>query len=542
MKFINKKLKNEVEKENTKQEDVSPMGQNVPNRNVPNWTLIVILLIGMLIRIVGIADMPNAFNCDEASAGYEAFSILKYGIDRNGNKLPAFLVAWGGGQNALLSYLMIPFIMIFGLNELSVRLPMAILGCVSLFIVYFLLKKISNKKLATIGLAFFAICPWHIIKSRWGLESNLFPDLILIFTYLLVKGLEDKNRISYYLAFVVAGISAYSYGTSYYFLPVFLIPLLIILIKKQKINIKQAIISILIVGIVSLPVILYVVINTLDLPQINLPFVTIPKLEVNRYKELTSMFSGEFFSSSWKNFTYSIGILITQNDSLPWNNIEPFGTIYLFSTVFTIIGIVNGFKKKKWIDVKYNYIFNIWFIVSIILTFICNPNINRLNIIMFPIIYYTGIGIYLVANKYKKLAIGILTLYIISFGLFMYKYCTQDCNEFGNFEADLEEVVQYVDKIENKKIYVTDEIQATYMQLLFYSQYDTRDYIKTMKCEDEHAAFKNVLSFGKYYIVDMDDIELTDGNVYVIKKFEKEKLDLENCEIKEFERYFVIEK
>ena len=68
------------------------------------------------------------------------------------------------------------------------------------------------------------------------------------------------------------------------------------------------------------------------------------------------MFSGEFFSSSWENFTDSIGILITQNDSLPWNNIEPFGTIYLFSTVFTIIGIVNGFKKKKWIDVKYNYI------------------------------------------------------------------------------------------------------------------------------------------------------------------------------------------
>ena len=39
MKFINKKQKNEVEKEKTKQEDVSPMGQNVPNRNVPNWTL-----------------------------------------------------------------------------------------------------------------------------------------------------------------------------------------------------------------------------------------------------------------------------------------------------------------------------------------------------------------------------------------------------------------------------------------------------------------------------------------------------------------------
>lgn len=45
--------------------------------------IILIMAIGMLIRIVGIADMPNALNCDEASAGYEAFSILNYGIDRN---------------------------------------------------------------------------------------------------------------------------------------------------------------------------------------------------------------------------------------------------------------------------------------------------------------------------------------------------------------------------------------------------------------------------------------------------------------------------
>lgn len=459
-----------------------------------------------------------------------------------GNKLPAFLVAWGGGQNALLSYLIIPFIKILGLSELAVRLPMAILGCISLVVMYLLLKRISNKKVATIGLAFFAICPWHIIKSRWGLESNLFPDLILIFTYLLIKGIEDKNKFLYYLAFVVAGISAYSYGTSYYFLPVFLIPLLIVLVRKEKVTIKQAVVSLFVVGVVSLPVILYVVINTLDLPQINLPFVTIPKLEVNRYKELTSIFSSEFLQTSMANFFSSMGILITQNDNLPWNNIQPFGTIYLFSTIFTIIGIINGFKKNKWLDIKYNYIFNIWFIVSIILTFICDPNINRLNIIMFPIIYYTIIGICIVVNKSKKASIVILILYLLSFGLFMYKYWTQDCNEFGNFEAGLEEVVQYIDKIEDKDIYVTEKIQATYMQLLFYSQYDTRDYVKTMKCEDEHAAFKNVLSFGKYYIRDIEKLEFIEGNVYVIKKEDKENFNFEDCDIKEFERYIVIEK
>ena len=37
------------------------------------YAVYLILIIGILIRIVGITDMPNALNCDEASAGYEAF-------------------------------------------------------------------------------------------------------------------------------------------------------------------------------------------------------------------------------------------------------------------------------------------------------------------------------------------------------------------------------------------------------------------------------------------------------------------------------------
>ncbi len=173
--------------------------------------IILLFIIGILVRIVGIAEMPNALNCDEASSGYEAFSILNYGIDRTGNRLPVFLESWGGGQNALLSYLMIPFIAILGLNTLSIRLPMAILGCISLIIFYLLLKKITNKKVALVGLAFFVICPWHIMKSRWGLESNLFPDLMLLSVYLLIVGLENNNKILYYLSFVVAGLTAYSY-------------------------------------------------------------------------------------------------------------------------------------------------------------------------------------------------------------------------------------------------------------------------------------------------------------------------------------------
>lgn len=56
--------------------------------------VLFILIIGVLLRVINISNIPNALNVDEASAGYEAYSILHSGIDRNGNFLPAFLVAW----------------------------------------------------------------------------------------------------------------------------------------------------------------------------------------------------------------------------------------------------------------------------------------------------------------------------------------------------------------------------------------------------------------------------------------------------------------
>mgnify|MGYP004467537623 CR=1 FL=1 len=85
--------------------------------------LLAILLLGILVRVVGIANAPRGFNQDEASAGYDAFAILKYGIDRNGMHNPVHLIAWGSGQNAAYSWLCMPFIALLGLSVWSVRLP-----------------------------------------------------------------------------------------------------------------------------------------------------------------------------------------------------------------------------------------------------------------------------------------------------------------------------------------------------------------------------------------------------------------------------------
>ena len=90
------------------------------------------------------------------------------------------------------------------------------------------------KKLAIIGLAFFAICPWHILKSRWGMDCNLFPDLILFAVLFLILGIKKKKVIWQILSFVMLGISSYSYATSYLFLPIFVGITLGYLIYKKR--------------------------------------------------------------------------------------------------------------------------------------------------------------------------------------------------------------------------------------------------------------------------------------------------------------------
>lgn len=211
-------------------------------KSVFRGLLIAIFIVGVFVRVYSIDKMPNALNVDEASSGYDAFSIMKYGVDRNGNSYPVVLYAWGSGQSVLYSLISIPFIAMFGLTEFSTRIAMAIIGSISLIAIYFLLKNIfDDKKIAIIGMAFFAICPWHIMKSRWGMDCNLFPDLILFAVLFLILGIKKKKSMWQILSFVMLGISSYSYATSYLFLPIFVGITLGYLIYKKEISIKRAI-------------------------------------------------------------------------------------------------------------------------------------------------------------------------------------------------------------------------------------------------------------------------------------------------------------
>ena len=488
--------------------------------------------IGFALRLVNIANFPNALNVDEASSGYEAYSIGNYGIDRNGNFIPVFLKAWGSGQNALYTYILIPFVKILGLNILSTRLPMAIVGCISLIIMYKILQKLKSPKLALIGLIFFVICPWHIMKSRWGLESNLFPELVLWAVYLLIIFLEKKNIKYLYCSSIILGLSTYSYVTSYFFLPIFCAILLAVFLKKKIINIKQGIITLGIIFAISLPIIMCLIINFLDLPQLN-GLITIPKFDITRDSNLVSFSFMKYIS----NFIEAIKIFFIQVDGLGWNSYKIYGTIYVISLPFTVIGIVRSISKKE----NINLIFNIWFISSLLILPFYEPNINRMNIIMIPIVFYTILGIDFITNKFiiSKFIIG--GIYLILFVGLIEKYYKTNWNNYYTFNSEAENVIRYVDKLDVDIINFDYSFKEPYIYILFYTKQNPNDFVKTVEY-NENVAFERVKAFGKYKFYNIKEIKQTEQkDVYVIPKYTEKDFEIdENIWQKEYIDNFIV--
>jgi 4-amino-4-deoxy-L-arabinose transferase-like glycosyltransferase len=107
--------------------------------------LVFFLSLNLFLRTYQLSQFPYGFHRDEASVGYNAYSILKTGRDEWGQALPLFFKAFGDWPPALILYTTIPSIALFGLNEFSTRLPLAILSTLNLLVIYKILKNLTLK-------------------------------------------------------------------------------------------------------------------------------------------------------------------------------------------------------------------------------------------------------------------------------------------------------------------------------------------------------------------------------------------------------------
>lgn len=198
------------------------------------WPLIIALVIGSLLRLVMISSYPVGLNWDEISHGYNAYSILKTGMDQWGERLPIInFRAYGDYPTALNLYLTAPFIYLFGLSELSIRLPHAILGILTILSSYFLAWGIFRRRdLSGITAILVSITPWYFFTSRFVLQSNLSVFLMISSMAFFVNRKSHKYYFS--ISLILFTLTLFSYHTTRIFSPLFLIALILIYRRQIK--------------------------------------------------------------------------------------------------------------------------------------------------------------------------------------------------------------------------------------------------------------------------------------------------------------------
>ena len=145
---------------------------NVSISNIKKNPIIIsfylILVIGLLVRLVGIETYPMVQDSDEINIGYDAYAISTYGVDKYALSLPIHLIGRGSGQNALYAYMSIPFIKSYGLSLFSIRILNSVISCITLLYVLYLINKLDLKdnKIKLIIFIMACIFPWHICKAR----------------------------------------------------------------------------------------------------------------------------------------------------------------------------------------------------------------------------------------------------------------------------------------------------------------------------------------------------------------------------------------
>lgn len=158
--------------------------------------LLLIALLGLAVRLYRLDQAPYGALVDEMHFGYIAYSLVETGRDEHGVSWPLVFKGFGDYKLPAYAYLLVPFIALFDLSVMTIRLPSVLIGTINIILMYVVARsfKISiwASLLAAVVMAF---SPWPFILSRFGFESNLGLLFWLVGLWLLGTVTEANSTL-----------------------------------------------------------------------------------------------------------------------------------------------------------------------------------------------------------------------------------------------------------------------------------------------------------------------------------------------------------
>ena len=450
-----------------------------------------LLLAGALLRFLCLGAFPPGLNQDEASIGFDAWSLLRWGMDRNGDAWPVLFVSWGSGQNVLYAYLSLPFLALFGLGAVPLRLCAAFWGSVSLAAFWLLARQAGGKGFGLLALALLALNPWHLLLSRWALESNLLPAFLL----LGVLALSYVNRRPWMLCLAAAlfALGLYAYGTAFLFLPLFLLGASIRVLRRGYVKLRHFLPALAVFLLIAFPLALCQLRNALGLPGMKLLWMTLPALTETRQAATVSL--------SLKHLADLGKLLWRQSDGLPWNSAGPFGLVYgLPGLLFVLLGLGSLLGKlgKRELGDAQAYVL-LALLSALAASLFIEVNVNRVNFLFLPLIWCQAEGLAFLWRRFSPALLPCLAALGAAAVLLGNWYVTKGAEKIGPaFHQGLTEAIAYAESLEPEHIWISGKVNMPYIYVLFETGADAGEFLATVRWRNPRGAFRQAASFGKY--------------------------------------------
>lgn len=491
-----------------------------------NILLLLIVLIAGFLRIYQLSSYPVGFHIDEASLGYNGYSMLKTGKDEHGDRFPLYIDMFGDNRPSGYHYLTIIPIAIFGLNEFATRLPGAFFGTLTAVAFYFfVLALFKDKKFALFCSFLLAISPWHIVSSRASAESIVALFFILAGFACIIQSLQFKNIRILIAGFVSLLLSFQFYHTPRVFVPVLVLCIFLMLYKTSKsfafkykrtaifCCIGLALISFLLVFVIKGGTGRFKQVSIFGSPETRLVMEEEFREDGTKGVKpaVARMFHNKVINYSLtfvSNYIdYFSGRFIFLEGGKPlWYQVPRVGLIYLIELPFIIIGFVYLLSQSVLL-LKFPLV---WLFAAPLVASITTddiPNIQRV-MVLFPMLeLLAGYGFIklLTVLSGKKTKVAVLIIVIILFGnvaYFFHQYFIHAASHvtiyrFNGFKEMVLDVQKEYDNYDS--IIISKSAGGMYPHVLFYTMYDPAIYQKEGSPKDPDFG-----GFGKFIFTPQD--------------------------------------
>jgi 4-amino-4-deoxy-L-arabinose transferase-like glycosyltransferase len=506
--------------------------------NKETLLIVLIFIFGLVLRLIFLAHIPPELNRDELSLGYNAYSVLATGRDEHSRgPWPLVFRSFGDYKLPGYIYLLIPLIKVFGLNALTIRMPSAIFGSLTILVFYFLIKEIFPKKskLAVLCSLLLAISPFHLHYSRQAYEAMVALFLNLNATLFFLKARNNKK-------FLVVSLLSFILAVFIYNTPLFIFPFVVvwtIFIYKDKFfkTSQQKTFSLSFIVALAIFISIYVPllkesnlgktnttifnqVKTVELINHSIHYLNNRKIPISLARVFYNKPCYAFLEFA-KNYlaAFSPKFIFLTSDNNSWHSLGylNLGNILIVFLPFVFMGFINAIQNIKQRE-------KLWILGCFLISPLINgatvdsPILNRLLDFHVWLILFAGVGLELFwhwqprlyALK-NKLTASLLAFFVVYYLITYFLIFPQSLPSL--WIAGIKEVSQIVKQEEQQydAIFLDSNVEVGYIYFAFYLPFNPQDF--QQEAQWEFSGFDKVQSFRKYFF-NKNSMELKNvGNI-----------------------------